>query len=403
MVDRLSLRARMALAWGLGFFILGSVLVVILAFYFQGSLAEYPSVAISLIVTNLGLEVGQVDELTVTDPAGNSVDAAQIGSILRAVVAGTRSDLVTALWLVLPALAIVAALAGWWLAGRTMRPIVSMTEQVRRVSSQRLDARIGRDGPHDELHDLADAFDGMMDRLEHAFVAQRLFAAAASHELRTPLTLIRAELDVALDTPDASREELDAMAEGIRYAVGRSEQVIDGLLLLARTGIVERTTSSDLAELIDRALDEAAGLLAERGITVRQAVERGTDVQCDPVLLERMVRNLIDNGAIHNEPNGWIEIETSRAGDEVVLRITNSGTPLDETQIARLGEPFYRATTGQRVAPGTGLGLAIATSIAEAHDGRLDIAGRPGGGVIATVVLPAIERDRSMPTKQSPR
>lgn len=403
MVDRLSLRARMALAWGLGFFILGSILVVTLAVYFQGSLAEYPSVAIGLIVTDLGLEVGQVDELTVTDPAGNSVGAAQIGSILREVVAGTRSDLVTALWLILPALAIVAALAGWWLAGRAMRPIVAMTEQVRRVSSQRLDARIGRDGPHDELHDLADAFDGMMDRLEHAFVAQRLFAAAASHELRTPLTLIRAELDVALDTPDTSREELDAMAEGIRYAVGRSEQVIDGLLQLGRTGIVEHTTTTDVAELIDRALDEAAHLLAERGITVRQAIERGAAVRCDPVLMERMLRNLIDNAAVHNEPGGWIEIESSAHGSEIITRITNSGPMLDETTLKRLGEPFYRGRAGKGDVPGTGLGLAIARSIADAHGGRLDIGGRPGGGVIVAVVLPAIEHDRSMATKQSPR
>jgi signal transduction histidine kinase len=398
MADRLSLRARMALAWGLGFFVLGSVLVIILAFSFQGSLADYPSVAIGMIVTDLGLEVGQVDELTVTDPAGNSVSAAQIGSVLREAMAGTRNDLATALGLILPVLAVVAALAGWWLAGRTMRPIVAMTAQVRQVSSQRLGARIGRDGPTDELQDLADAFDGMMDRLEHAFVAQRHFAAAASHELRTPLTLIRTELDVALDTPDVSREELDAMAEGIRYAVGRSEQVIDGLLQLARTGIVERTTSTDLAELIDRAMHEAAGLTAQRGITVRPAIERGAAVRCDPALMERMLRNLIDNAALHNEPGGWIEIESHAHGDEVITRITNTGPVLDETTVARLGEPFYRGRAGQGDVPGTGLGLAIARSIAEAHGGRLQIDGRPGGGVIAMVSLPAIEDERSKAT-----
>ena len=332
------------------------------------------------------------------------MSAAQIGSILREVVAGTRSDLVTALWLILPALAVVAALAGWWLAGRTMRPIVAMTAQVRQVSSQRLDARIGRDGPHDELRDLADAFDGMMDRLEHAFVAQRQFAAAASHELRTPLTLIRTELDVALDTPDASREELDAMAEGIRYAVGRSEQVIDGLLQLARTGIVEHTTTTDVAELIDRALRRGrpASWLSAASPCAR-TIERGAAVRCDPVLMERMLRNLIDNAAIHNEPGGWIEIESSAHGNEVITRITNTGPVLDETTVARLGEPFYRGRAGQGDVPGTGLGLAIARSIAEAHGGRLDIDGRPGGGVIATVVLPAIEHDRSKATKQSPR
>jgi signal transduction histidine kinase len=193
------------------------------------------------------------------------------------------------------------------------------------------------------------------------------------------------------------------MAEGIRYAVGRSEQVIDGLLMLARTGIVESTTTAGLAELIDHALDEAAEGIAERDISVRKTEVSDAGIRCDPVLIERMLRNLFDNAAIHNEPGGWIEIESHAQGDEVVTRITNAGAVLDEKTVARLGEPFYRARAGQGDVPGTGLGLAIARSIAEAHGGRLDIDGRPGGGVIATVVLPAIEPDRSRATKREAR
>ena len=236
----------------------------------------------------------------------------------------------------------------------------------------------------------------MMDRLERAFTAQQHFAAA-SHELRTPLTLISTELDVGLDTPDPSREELDAMAESIHYAVGRSAQIIDGLLLLARSGIIEPTATTDLAELIDGALDASLGTSEEHGLTVRASVTGGAAVRCDPVLMERMLRNLIDN-ALHNEPGGWMEIDSSARGNEVIARITNTGPMLDETTMARLGEPFYRAGAGQGDVPGTGLGLAIARSIAEAHGGRLDIAGRPGGGVIVEVVLPTIEHDRSLGT-----
>ena len=388
MAGRLTLRARMAWAWGLGFFILSSILMLILATYFRSSLVEYPGAAMDVIVTDLGLEAREVDELTVSDPAGNSVSAAQIGPILLEFAASTRADIARALWLLLPALAIAGALAGWWLAGRAMRPIVAMTEQVRHVSSERLDARIGHDGPDDELHALAEAFDAMMRRLEHAFDAQQHFAAAASHEMRTPLALIRTELDVALDTPDPTRDELDAMADGVRYAIGRSEQVIDGLLLLTRSGIVEQTATTDIAELIGHALAGADSAIADRGLTVRHDIDRGNLVPCDPVLIERMLGNLIDNAALHNEPGGWIEIESHAHGDEVITRIINTGAVLDKTTVERLGEPFYRARPGQGDAPGTGLGLAIAKSIAEAHGGRLDVGGRPGGGVIATVALP---------------
>jgi signal transduction histidine kinase len=398
MVDRLSLRARMALAWGLGFFILGGILMVILASYFRSSLADYPEVAIDLIVTDLGLEARDVDELTVSDPAGNSVSAGQIGPILLELAGGIRADIARALWLLLPALAVAAALSGWWLAGRTIRPIVAMTEQVRHVSSERLDSRIGHNGPNDELHALAEAFDAMMGRLEHAFDAQQHFAAAASHEMRTPLALIRTELDVALDTPDPTREELDVMADGVRYAIGRSERVIDGLLLLTRSGIVEQTATTDIAELISRGLAGADSVIADRGLTVRHAIDRGAFVPCDPVLIERMLRNLIDNAAIHNKPGGWIEIESHAHGDDVVTRIVNTGAVLDEATLARLGEPFYRARAGQGGASGAGLGLAIARSITEAHGGRLDVGGRPGGGVIATVTLPAVATVRSTAT-----
>ena len=398
MIPRLSLRTRMALGWGLGSFVLGVVLVTVLALLFQRSLDDNPADIIRMIVTDLGLEVGEVGEITVSDPAGNSVSAARIRPILEDVVANTRADILSALWFVLPTLAVVAALAGWWLAGRATRPIVDMTAQIRHVSSERLDARIGHDGPDDELRALAEAFDSMMERLEHAFAAQQRFAAAASHELKTPLTLIRTELDVTLGTPDPTREELDAMAEGMRYAIGRSEQVINGLLLLAGSGIVESTTTTEMAELISDALDEALSVIADRGVTVRQDVGEGARILCDPVLIERMLRNLIENAAIHNESGGWIEIVSQRTNGQHSVRITNTGPVLDEATLARLGEPFYRGRAGQGDVPGTGLGLAIAKSIAEAHGGRLHIDGRPGGGVIATVCLPAIEDEHSKST-----
>jgi signal transduction histidine kinase len=216
--------------------------------------------------------------------------------------------------------------------------------------------------------------------------------------LRTPLALIRTELDVTLDTPDPTREELDAMADGVRYAIGRSEQVIDGLLLLTRSGIVEQAEMTDIAELIGHALAGADSVIAERRLTVRCDIDRGNLVPCDPVLIERMLGNLIDNAALHNEPGGWIEIESHAHGDEVITRIINTGAVLDKTTVERLGEPFYRARPGQGDAPGTGLGLAIAKSIAEAHGGRLDVGGRPGGGVIATVALPAAAHVPSRPT-----
>ena len=392
MRSRLPLRVRMALIWGVGFFVLGAIMLATVGFLIRQTIDDTPAAVTESIVTELGLNVEEIDELTVADPSGTAVSASEINPLLQDQVASVRTRIITILVLVLPFLAVLAGAAGWWLAGRATRPLVAVTETARHVSSERLDARIRHEGQPDELHELSEAFDVMMDRLEHAFTAQRQFAAAASHELRTPLTVIRAELDVALDTANPSREELDEMADGIRSAVARSEKVIDGLLMLARSGIVDTTTAIDLSQVFDRALDEAAVGIADRDITLRSNISRGAFIRTDPVLIERLARNLIENAVIHNETGGWIEVDLQQSPDSVTAKITNTGHELDNATVQRLGEPFYRAPTNRATTPGTGLGVAIVRSIAESHGGQFDLRARPDGGIVATVELPASER-----------
>lgn len=389
MTGRRSLRTRIAVVGGLGVFVLGAILLIVVGQLVQQRIADNPDEAGAQIISELGFDVDGLDELIVTDPSGTAIPADEINPILLDIVDTTRADIARRILLILPALALVAAGAGWWLSGRATRPLLAMTATARQVSSERLDARIHYEGPEDELRDLAHEFDVMMERLEHAFAAQRHFAAAASHELRTPLTVIRTELDVALDTPDPSREEIDEMANEIRNAINRSEKVIDGLLMLARSGIVDLVGTADLSTVVGSVLDDAADQITDRAITLRKEHEGDAWIACDPILIERMVRNLVDNAVIHNQEGGRIDIGVRRSLDQVFLQISNTGQVLDESSAARLGEPFYRA--GQRNVPGTGLGVAIARSIAEAHGGHLDIDLRQGGGVNAIVTLPALE------------
>jgi hypothetical protein len=126
---------------------------------------------------------------------------------------------------------------------------------------------------------------------------------------------------------------------------------VAGLLQLARSGIVEPTATTDMAELVSDALYEAFSITEERDVTMRETVTDGAAIRCDPALIERMLRNLIDNAALHNEPGGWIEIDSQAHGDQVITRITSTGRVLDEETVARLGEPFYRARAGERDVP----------------------------------------------------
>src|SRR5204862_164938 len=112
----------------------------------------------------------------------------------------------------------LAVVAGWIVAGRILRPVHQLTAAARAASEQTLSHRIALDGPRDELRELADTFDSMLERLDAAFDSQRRFVANASHELRTPLAIVRTELDVTLDDPEADRDELRAMAYVVRDA-----------------------------------------------------------------------------------------------------------------------------------------------------------------------------------------
>ena len=182
----------------------------------------------------------------------------------------------------------------------------------------------------------------MLDRLQTAFEAQREFVANASHELRTPLTVIRTEIDVTLDDPDAGREQLEATAEVVRRAIERTEGLIDRLLVLARAeGPLERGEAVHLADAVRRALDVRAADIEDQGLRVTLDLGEAS-VAGDPMLLDRLAGNLVDNAVDHNEADGWIEVTVAREGDAATLRCANGGPLIDADDAPRLFERFAR-------------------------------------------------------------
>jgi signal transduction histidine kinase len=284
---------------------------------------------------------------------------------------------------------LVAVALGWVVAGHVLRPLAEITATARRVSQDRLGERIALDGPDDELRELADTFDEMLDRLGAAFASQRRFVANASHELRTPLTVLRAEVDVTLADPDASVTELRAMGETVRDATIECEQLLEALLLLARSEAgVDRRAPVDLVEAAHRAAAARSQDAARHAVDLRVTAPHGpVVVEGDPRLLERLVANLVDNGVRHNEPGGWAAVEVTREDDGVRIAVANSGAPIPEAAAERLLEPFQRVARRGEGPPGVGLGLSIVRSVAAAHGGGVTLAPRAGGGLEVVVRL----------------
>src|SRR4051794_35291786 len=284
----------------------------------------------------------------------------------------------------------LSVVLGWGVAGRVLRPLQRITATAQRVSQDNLDERIGLEGPRDELKELADTFDGMLERLSGAFASQRRFVANASHELRTPLTVIRTELEVTLSDPRATTAELRAMGETVRDATLDTERLIQALLTLARSeGVNARHDPLDLADAAPRALARTAAQAAARGLDMRPTLDPAP-VSGARRLLERLVATLVENAVRHNHEGGTVEVRTSRAAGLSTVEVRNDGELIPPDALSSLLEPFQRLDRGAR-GDGVGLGLSIVRSVAEAHGGSVELRARPSGGLVVRVALPGRE------------
>ncbi|MEU1130313.1 HAMP domain-containing sensor histidine kinase [Streptomyces sp. NPDC005900] len=291
--------------------------------------------------------------------------------------------------LALLGLAVIAFAFGYAMAGRVLSPLGRITRTARRVAGTDLTRRIELDGPDDELKELSDTFDEMLDRLERAFTAQQRFVGNASHELRTPLAINRTLLEVHLSDPQAP-PELHQLGKTLLATNERSEQLVEGLLLLARSDnqIVERKPV-DLAEVADHAVDQVRSEAEAKGVEIRGQRAEAV-VQGNGVLLERIALNLVQNAVRYNVADeGWVEVVTEAQHGQAVLVVSNTGPVVPAYEIDNLFEPFRRLRTERTGSDkGVGLGLSIARSVARAHGGRIIAEPREGGGLVMRVTLP---------------
>ncbi|MBC6456440.1 sensor histidine kinase [Actinomadura sp. HBU206391] len=292
----------------------------------------------------------------------------------------------------LAVMAVVSVVLGRIVAGRVLRPLRMMTTATRRISADNLHERLAVPGPADEVKDLADTIDGLLERLEGAFTAQRRFVANASHELRTPLTTMRASLDVAVAKPEPVPPQTIALADRLRTELDQVDRLLDGFLMLARTqhGALPEPATLSLGSVVSAALASRAADIGARDLTVHDAIRHdGALVRGSRTLLGRMVDNVIDNAIGHNHDGGWIRVAAGTEGATASLVVETGGQVLDQRQVAQLAQPFRRLGADRTNAgDGAGLGLSIVAAIATAHGGTLDLRARPEGGLLVGISLP---------------
>ncbi len=395
---RSTIRVRLTLLYAGAFFLAGALLVAVM----------YVSLGQALdrqLTTRLGI-TDHLPELDPTEP-DSTERAHELQEQLRAQFRRDRDDtLNTMLIASLVALAVIGLAAGgfgWLLAGRALQPLQQITATARRVADRSLHERIALSGPHDEIKDLADTFDAMLERLDRAFDGQRRFVANASHELRTPLTINRTLIEVALDDPEAT-ESVRQLGAALLAVNERHERLIDGLLTLASSE--QRITDPgpvDLADVARHLVTDARPAAEGAGIDIRTDLQPAP-VAGDPVLLERLTQNLLDNAIRYNvADHGEITVTTGTLDGMAHLTVENAGPPVAPYEISSLFEPFRRLRGSDRLADatvsanrGAGLGLSIVRSVAHAHGGEVRAFPRDEGGLVVRVELPAALERTSM-------
>jgi signal transduction histidine kinase len=387
-----TLRWRLTALYGVLFLLSGAVLLLISGGYVVNSSSKTAAVSArnspvpSSAAAQLARDRAMIQQLQdqLAAQAGNGPSALGHRLLVASAIA-------------LGFMTIGSVIMGWLLAGRALRPVRNMTATTQQISAHNLNERLGVAGPRDELKELGDTIDGLLERLEAAFGAQRRFVANASHELRTPLATMRASLDVAVAKPEGTPPQTIALAARLRAELDRIDALLEAFLVLARAQHRDLPGRAvvPLDYIVGAALADQRAAITGRNLTVRHdAGAAGAWVQGSPALLSRMVGNLVDNAVGHNVDSGWIHVTAQTEAGRARLIVENGGEVIDQRQVDELSQPFRRLA-GDRIATDKGIRARLVDSRGHRRSAR-----RP-----ARAESPARRRDAGVrrPAGRGPR
>jgi len=297
---------------------------------------------------------------------------------------------------VIPIAIVLASAGGYFLARKSLAPVVAMSTQAGRIGAANLHERLAVQNDRDELGHLAQSFNGLLDRLSQSFERQRRFMADASHELRTPVAILRGEAEVALSQQGRSLEEYRESLGVLHQEAERLTHIVEDLFTLTRADAGQyplQLRDFYLDELIAECVHSARTLALAKKICLNLEEASESPIHADESLLRRMILNLLDNAIKYTPEGGSVSVTCCRGGKEYALSITDTGGGIPADLQPRIFERFFRADKArsrtENDGGGAGLGLSISRWIAEAHHGRLELTHSNPAGSTFTAYLPA--------------
>ncbi|MGA9799042.1 MAG: ATP-binding protein [Terriglobales bacterium] len=305
-------------------------------------------------------------------------------------------SVLSAFALAIPLSIVLASGGGYFLACRSLSPVVEMGTQAGRIGADNLHQRLQVTNAEDELGHLAQSFNSLLDRLDQSFEQQRRFMADASHELRTPVAILFGEADVALSQTSRSPEEYRESLDILRAEAERLKHIVEDLFTLARADAGQyplTLTDFYLDELIMECSRSVRTLAAAKQITISCDTSKEMPIHADEALLRRMIVNLLDNAIKYTQPGGNVFVTWDVRDSQYRITVSDTGQGVPIELQSRIFERFFRVdkarSRSENDSGGAGLGLSISRWIVQAHSGQLELTRSDTSGSTFTVFLPA--------------
>lgn len=341
---------------------------------------------VALILSFLGLNVGMYVTMVRLHGGGMMAHGQPMMGEAGGFMAATFR---WSLWSSLAALTL-AALTGYWTAGRIARPVRHLRDAAGLLDLRDLSKRVPVES-EDEIGELARTFNRMCDRLEAEDRSRRQLLADTAHELRHPLAVMQGHLDLLLDGKE--EPSVEAILP-LQDEVTRLTRLVGDLrdLSLAEVGQLSlRMCPVDVGEQVERLMMNLEPVAQAKEIQLVAEVAEGLPIiSGDPDRIRQVILNLLTNALQYTPSGGQVIIGVSEAAGEVRVQVVDTGPGIDPENLPHVFDRFYRGDKSRaRGTGGSGLGLAIVRSITELHGGRVEVQSSRGSGTSFVVHLPA--------------
>ena len=288
---------------------------------------------------------------------------------------------------------IAVLLLSFWLSQALTGKLGQLLVAIRKVREGAYSHRTEISG-HDEIAQLGEEFNSLADRLQTTEDARRRFVSDASHELKTPLAAIRLLTDSILQTDNIDPATTREFVADIGQEAERLSRITEDLLRLTRldSGVLDPAQPTDVQPVLEQVMRMMDLVAKEKGVKLTCQAQAGCMATATPDEIHQVIYNLTDNAVKYTGRGGSVQVSLLRQGTRALLRVEDNGPGIPEEDLPRVFQRFYRVDKARsRAAGGTGLGLSIVSDTVKRRGGWVEVANRPEGGAVFTVIWPLPE------------